>query len=216
MISLTTALRNIALIIPIGAGLVLLLRPPGELVREVREWGDHVRIERSVRRHWDQLAAAPLNSDASHQTRTIVVFTDYECEACRSAHDTVKAFQNKHPDVVLIVRHLPTSSHLMAEQAARAAICAEQEGEFERFHSGLMERESWLDGPQWLNEATSARVKDSARFLECLSDPATSGRIHQERQLAIVVGIRATPSYVSPQGVVVGIPTLRALEELVR
>lgn len=214
--SLTAVVRSVALLVPIGATLAVLTRPPGALVQDAREWRALNRIERGARRHWPELVGPYVSDKQAASARAIVVFTDYECDACRTAHDTLQAFERSHPEIKIVVRHLPTSSHLMAEQAARAAICAEQQGNFERLHAGLMQSDTWLDGPTWVVEARRAGVQDTLSFLSCLSDPETADRIHSDRGLAVAVGIRATPSYLTPKGVVVGIPTVRALEKLLR
>src|SRR5690606_24468643 len=75
---------------------------------------------------------ARLGTDGA--TPYVVGFLDYECPFCQSSHRLVERFIRGSPDKAVTIRHFPLRSHPAAELAARAAICAESQGAFERVH----------------------------------------------------------------------------------
>ena len=68
---------------------------------------------------------------------TIIEFTDYQCPFCQRAHDTIEALLEENPDVRVVVSHHPLNFHDRAEDAALAAIAAEQQGLFWEYHDAL-------------------------------------------------------------------------------
>lgn len=74
-------------------------------------------------------AAAPV---------TIVEFTDFECPFSRRAASLISGVVEKwRGQVRHVFRHFPSQQHLHAFEAAKAAVCAEQQGDFGSFAKAL-------------------------------------------------------------------------------
>lgn len=110
-------------------------------------------------------AAAPV---------TVVEFTDFECPYCRGFAAGVHALmEDGRGKVRLVVRHFPLPRHPNAFEAAKAAVCAEEQQKFWDFH------ERAFSGRYPLTADGLARIGrdielDGARFSTCLAAPATS------------------------------------------
>ena len=76
---------------------------------------------------------------------TLVEFADYECPACKPAHDAIKIWTTTHPDVRFVFRHFPlTEIHPYALIAAVAAEAAGEQGKFWPMHDLLYAHSSRL------------------------------------------------------------------------
>lgn len=83
-------------------------------------------------------------------TVTLLEYSDFQCPACKAfqpvIQDVLKEFGD---DVAFEYRHFPLSAiHPFAEQAARAAEAAGQQGKFFEYHDKLFaEQAQWSKGP---------------------------------------------------------------------
>ncbi len=120
----------------------------------------------------------------------IIEWADYECPVCKWFHEQVVEVLDEFPnDVALVVRHWPLGSHRFAEPAARAAVCAGEQGAFKGFHYALYENEDWL-GDAFLRFADDAGVGDMERFEACMNDEGPVERL--EKDLAAVRSLEGT------------------------
>jgi protein-disulfide isomerase len=72
---------------------------------------------------------------------TIVEFTDYECPYCVRAEHTMHALREKYgADLRVAVASRPLPMHTHAQEAALAALAADEQGRFETMHDKLFER----------------------------------------------------------------------------
>lgn len=73
---------------------------------------------------------------------TLAVFSDFECPFCRQFHDTWKKTRATWGDsVALIFVHYPLINHKYAEPAARASICADEQGSFWAYADEIFSRQ---------------------------------------------------------------------------
>ncbi len=81
---------------------------------------------------------------AEGATVTLVEFSDFQCPACAEFHPVVKDVLEQYGDAIAFeYRHFPLSSiHPYAEQAARAAEAAGQQGKFFEYHDLLFTRQA--------------------------------------------------------------------------
>ncbi|HET7459635.1 MAG TPA: DsbA family protein [Longimicrobium sp.] len=195
----------------------LLLRPDGLLGSEVRRWRQSSSTRREIQKGWAELAGSGQRvSVAAGPGRTLIEFADYQCPACRQTHAVLPEL-TRQTGATLLYRHFPlTTIHPSAEGAARAAICAEEQGRFPQMHEHLYTTESWFTNPKWEDEARAVGVPDIPRFTRCLTSDATRRRLAQDRALADRLGIHATPTFVARGGTVAGLPTAAALQRIVR
>ena len=181
----------------------------------VRSFWNDVRERRHLQREIEELWPRMAGEDMSGPP-ILVEFTDYQCPFCRRAHDTVSAAEAAG-EFRVIYRHLPlTDLHARAEDAARASICAEEQGRFTEMHQSLFESSAWEEQPPpLLTLAIRVGVPDTARFRACFHSPTTIGRIESDREIARRLGISGTPAFVTPNGLKRGLATRQELIDLV-
>ena len=80
-------------------------------------------------------------ANASH---TIIEFGDLECPTCGSLDPQIADLVKQNPDVRLVWKDCPSSSHLNAETAAEAALCAGDQGKYWEYHDLLIQNQDQL------------------------------------------------------------------------
>lgn len=163
---------------------------------------------------WDQVSAGGSFLGDASARRVVVEFIDYECPYCRSSQPAIDRFMQRAEDVKLVIRHFPIASHLAADGAARAAICAEKEGKFGEIHAFLLTDEDWLKTHDWGRVAREIGIAAPEDFLECMDADSTSERLGSDRLAASIAGVRATPTFVSASRQHVGTANTAALRRL--
>lgn len=207
------------LIVNVGivvAAAIVVLHPRGPLIPRVEEWKQSIAVRNVLAGTWPQLISSSSQVRQAPDTsgRVLVVFSDYQCPACRSAEERLPELMEEH-NFDIVYRHLPlTRIHPMAEQGARAAICAESQGRFFEMHNFLFENEEWADEGDWGAVATAVELPDSASFMNCLRHESTTRRLNQDVAYAKQLGLSATPSFVGARGVQKGLPDAERLLRL--
>lgn len=133
---------------------------------------------------------------------TMVVWSDYQCPACKAFHDHLEAVLRSRTDVAVDVRHWPLPNHPRALPAALAAECARQQGRLPQMHERLMTHED-LSTADFETIALGAGVEDSTRFRLCLSDEATAQTVRADVEAAREIGATGTPT-IMVNGLVLG------------
>ncbi len=136
-------------------------------------------------------------------TGPAVLFSDYECPFCALAHDELREILRQRPDIQVVRRNFPLDQacnpilkrpmHLRACQLARAAICAEAQGQFEAMDDALYASQR---APVPVEELASRLKLDVRRFEACLTAPATQARLAADIQAGMEAKLRSTPTYV--------------------
>ncbi len=199
----TNRLVNIAILAAIA---ILLFYPSGVLGRWIstvyREWEERQRVAEI----WDELVAASGILGSREDTEGVIVeFADYDCPACRMVASVV-ADRARRGDATVVVRHIPSQSTGSAgPDAARAAIRAEWQGRFVEAHEALMADDSWLETRDWTGLAVNIGIADSTAFNTCLNDESTERRLLRDRMFADTLKIPGTPTYVTRQGLHIGV-----------
>jgi protein-disulfide isomerase len=197
----------------LNAATVLLLlgavygvsRPESQLRSSIRAWREDRQLAREVEQLWPVLTKGGNRLDAGSGPVTLVEFGDYECPACKAAHVTLGKFTSEHADVGIIYRHLPlTAIHPAAKGAARASICAAQQGRFRQLHHYFYEADEWKRSQDWVAAAQVAGVQDLNAFARCLGTRETDERVTSDSLLAATLRLSGTPAFVSRTGVAKG------------
>jgi predicted DsbA family dithiol-disulfide isomerase/uncharacterized membrane protein len=156
---------------------------------------------------WPTLRPAPpvpAKVAAFYQTGKInvVEFADFECPFCRRLHTELAQIMNDYPGKVNFVRlHMPLQSHAHARPAARAAVCASQQGYEQQMADFLFEAES-LEQKAILEGAKRLRL-DLDRFKRCLEAPATDQTIDSQASILREAGFQGLPTtYVGSEKIV--------------
>jgi protein-disulfide isomerase len=125
----------------------------------------------------------------------LVVFSDYECPACRLFHAEVED-RRKRGDHNLPVsyRHWPLPNHRNAEKAAVASECAARQGRFSAMHDSLFQRQRELGSIAYDQLARSAGVLDVEEFNTCMLDPKVLATVRNDAALAATLRSLGTPT----------------------
>ncbi len=175
----------------------------GPVARRVARYKAERVERRTIARLWDELATG-AGGGAGPGDVVLVEFSDYECPFCRQAHGRLTALREEYPHLWIVYHHLPLPIHPQAEPAARAAICADVQDQFEVMHEWLFETSNWQVAPDWRAIARTVKVHDVERFLACLRSHATDDQLARDRRLAAELGISGTPTFVRRSGIVKG------------
>jgi protein-disulfide isomerase len=167
---------------------------------------------------WREYAAEGRRSGRADAPVTIVVFSDFQCPACRQLADQLDSVRARHPrDVAVVYRHFPlTPVHPYAQAAALASECAGGQGRFEAFHDALFREQALVGIGGWRHFATAARVPDLDAFDRCVADPAPNPAIARDFQAGRKLGVTGTPTLLINERRVQGTPPLDELEAYVR
>jgi uncharacterized membrane protein len=148
-------------------------------------------------------AAAPAAPAVYQGPAVVTSFSDYECPFCAKAHAEVREILKRRPDLTLVKRHFPLDQacnpvikrpvHQRACLLARAAICAEAQGQLDAMDDALFEAQRAKEDP----EAVAGRLGlDVPRFRACLDAPETAARLAADVAAAMAAGTRATPTWI--------------------
>jgi len=144
---------------------------------------------------------------------TIIEFSDFECPFCSRAAQSLKEVMSKYPDSVRIAfRHFPLSSHTDAEGAARAAVCAEEQGRFWQLHDLLFANAPKLTKPELHDYAVRAGL-DAQRFETCFASESARAAVTRDVAAGTKYGVMSTPAiFINGRLVGGAIPTTNMLE----
>lgn len=198
--------------------LVYVVSLPGSPLRtRLGAWRADAHLSDLAKRNWTILAATSARLDSADARPPIIVeFGDYECPFCRRSHPALEKLLESNPEVTIGFRHYPLSDvHPRAEGAARAAICAEAQGRFLGMHALLFESSEWQETGDWRLLAEEAGVPDLTEFVRCLSGDAVQKRLEEDRRLAEVLEVTATPVFFYRFGAHLGYLDQDQLAELV-
>lgn len=174
-----------------------LARPGGYANALIVKWRAQDDRRDILQRDWQRVSQPAHRLGASTQPIALVEFADYQCPFCKESHQVVQEYLAKHPEVGAGYRHLPLAIHPAARGAARAAICAEEQGRFREMHDELFRNSEWESDTNWVRVARDAGVPDIARFSVCLASSKPDGRLAQDESLAIRLRITGTPTFLT-------------------
>ena len=125
---------------------------------------------------------------------TLVEFFDYRCGYCRRVKPTVETLLAENDDLRFVFKEFPILGPESTE-AARAALAARNQGNYEAFHWALMEAEGSFDRDHILSVAGSVGL-DTERLARDMEEPALDALIERNAALANALGIGGTPAFV--------------------
>ena len=126
----------------------------------------------------------------------IVMFGDYESEACAKANEVIAQLLVEHEEEVnFVFRHFPlTKVHQKAHKAAEAAIGAAQEGKFWEMHQTLFSRRRNLGVISLKGYARDVGVKDK-KFLDHLINSDWGWYVQDDLKEGINLGVVDIPVF---------------------
>jgi protein-disulfide isomerase len=125
----------------------------------------------------------------------LVVFTDFQCPACRRFMEgPVRGARDRFgSDLEVAVQQWPLSSHRLARPTAEAAMCAAAQGAFEAFHDLVFEKQDSIGLKPFSSFAEEAGVPDLSGFDSCVLERRYSHVIDSSIVMVSELGGRGTP-----------------------
>lgn len=128
---------------------------------------------------------------------TVVAFTDYQCPFCGRVESTLAQLRERYPeDVRVVVQQLPLAFHKHAFDAAVAAECAAEQGQFWPLHDRLFERQRELSDqrpPAAFAEGIEGLRRSALE--RCTASERARAKVTEDQRLAERFGVRGTPSF---------------------
>lgn len=154
---------------------------------------------------------------SEEQKIVLLEFSDFQCPFCARLHNTLKEFQETHPDeVTFVFKHLPIASiHPQAMSAAKAAWAAEQQGKFWQYHDILFEQQDKLGEELYLDIAKGLDL-DLEQFNRDRAGVVASATIAEDIQIAQALGVQGTPFLVMNGEFISGAVPISTLEEILQ
>jgi protein-disulfide isomerase/uncharacterized membrane protein len=141
---------------------------------------------------------------------TVVLFVDFQCAACKQAHEVVDALVEKYPDRLRVeYRHYPqdpecnpdprfkSGGHTVACKAARAAEAALVAGGPLAFHEmrrRIYDGQRTLEAEPFAAKAVAAGVGSAQEFDVAWYSPAVAERVRADIDLARSIGVEGVPT----------------------
>lgn len=148
---------------------------------------------------------------------SLVVFSDYECPACRAFSKVVDSLRARYPGVLSVYyRHLPIPSHPYARPAAFAAECAAVQGRFAEAHRLLFSNPDSNGIRPWSAFATEAGVRNVDAFNACMRDSTQVAFVQRDEADAKRLSVRMTPTLLLDDQLLEGGPSLAEMDEHIR
>lgn len=124
---------------------------------------------------------------------TLTLFSDYECPYCVQAAPMLEAAKAHFGDrVSLVYKHFPLTFHPGALPAAKASICAGQQGQFWAYHHALLNLQGLSD--ESLEGAAQSLGLDMTAYGTCLQGTEAETHVHRDLAEAGAAGVRGTPT----------------------
>jgi len=125
---------------------------------------------------------------------TIVLFTDYQCPYCARLSGTLSKLRDEYGSRLrVVVRNLPLPMHDNARTAARAALAAAEQVQFEAFEKSLYANQLELDSVSLESLAGRAGLNETS-FQRAMVSGSLDEHIEHDLALAERVGATGTPT----------------------
>lgn len=127
---------------------------------------------------------------------TIVVFSDYQCPACIAVEPELnKVLKQFEGQVRFAFRNLPLNSiHPLAQKAAEASECANDQNKYWEYHDVLFEANGALEVEKLKQYAVDLGL-DSTTFNTCLDSDKYAGAVAQDVADAQILKVGGTPTF---------------------
>ena len=143
---------------------------------------------------------------------TLVEFFDYNCAYCKRALTDMMALIEANPDLRFVMKEFPILSPGSVE-AARISVAVKDAApeKYLEFHHELMSRPGEANGQKALEVARDLGL-DAAALTEAGNRPEVTQNLEEVQQLANMLSISGTPSYVIGTELVPGAAGYDALQ----
>lgn len=127
----------------------------------------------------------------------IVEFSDFQCLYCKIFHkDLMEVLREYNGKILFVFKHLPLSIHPLAENAALASACANEQGKFLAYADYLFANQA-----DWGRATNTQKFKNYARYLKlngpnftkCLDTKRYQDKINADIDMANTFSVNGTP-----------------------
>jgi protein-disulfide isomerase len=135
-------------------------------------------------------AAGPASADV-----TVVIFTDYQCPACKLTDPALTRLLAIDPNVRVVWKDWPIRGPA-SDLAARTALAAHRQGRYAEVHDALMAARGQLTPPRIADIAAQAGA-DPVRLAQDMRTEARAidTQLGRHRLQAFSLGLQGTPAY---------------------
>lgn len=153
---------------------------------------------------------------------TIVEFSDYQCPYCKRFRDQTldQLLSTYEGKIRFVYRDFPLNGiHPAAQQAAEAAECADDQGQFWAMHDLIFQGQNALakaPGATDLFKVYAAKLKlDMEQFSTCLESGMHASEVQRDLEDGIAYGVNDTPTFFINGQLVSGAVPFATLAELI-
>jgi protein-disulfide isomerase len=172
-----------------------------EYVRELRDAAD---VQVNIQPPRVEVKAEGPSRGNADAPITIVAFSDFECQFCGRAVETLKKIEDKYGhDVRIVFRDYPLAMHSGAKRAAEAGHCANEQGKFWELHDKLFTKGGPISDPDIYRFATQIGV-DHDRFSTCMTSGKYKDAWKASVDEGVRVGVQSTPTFFVNGRLIVG------------
>jgi protein-disulfide isomerase len=148
---------------------------------------------------------------------SLIVFSDYECPACRAFSTVVDSLRARYPNTLSVYyRHLPIPSHPNARPAALASECAAVQGRFPEAHRLLFSTPDSNGLRPWGAFAAQVGVRNLDAFSTCMRDSTQVALVQQDEAAAKRLNVRMTPTMLLDDELLEGGQSLADMDARIR
>jgi protein-disulfide isomerase len=145
---------------------------------------------------------------------TIVEFSDFQCPFCKDAAVSLKNLMlNYGPNVRLVFKQMPLPIHPDAFKAARASVCADEQGAFWEYHNALFGSSDLSE--QALSKYASDLGLRTDQFKSCLASETSAAAVRKDIQQAALADVQGTPTFFINGRLVRGMKSLEDFSSLI-
>jgi protein-disulfide isomerase/uncharacterized membrane protein len=156
----------------------------------------------------------------------LVKYSDFECPGCRMGAFAVHPLMQKYKGKIrFIYRNYPLDMacnpkierpmHKYSCEAAKIAICAHEQGQFEHIYGEFFERQEEVHTGHAKEIALEAGL-DSAKLDTCLASEGTAAKLRASLDSGTVMGVESTPTFIINGRKVLGAYTTPVWDEVMR
>ncbi len=125
---------------------------------------------------------------------TIIVFSDFQCPKCATAHASLDAIAKEYGTKVrIIARNYPLEQHAMAYKAAVAAEAAFEQGKYWEYANLLFAHQKDLS-PEKLKQLATEAGLDRAKFDAAIESGRFASVVDKDLVEGTRVGVQGTPA----------------------
>ena len=173
------------------------------------------QVKQTIAARSDEIFRDPSSPVGGNPNGDVVLveFFDYNCKYCKAVAPTVADLRSADPALRLVYKEFPILGP-GSVAAAKVALAAHRQGNYQKFHEQLMNHASPVDEAVAMQAAAAVGL-DLDRLKRDMADPAIAEAIARNQARAAALGINGTPGFVLADQVVPGAVDRATLEGLI-